>query len=810
MSIRLKFILAVFGCLTIVMAVGAFHLNNLQSKVLEQEARNRSEMVVNFSHASRQYVKKKLRPTVRKYTDDMIFEAMSSTFATRNIIELFNEQMPEYIYKQATTNPLNPINQANPFEQQLIEKFQSDSKTEELTGYTTVSNEERFYLARPIKVEESCLKCHGNPETAPKAIVERYGKTNGYWWRVGDIISALMIYVPTQDLRANFASMLQTLWGTFAALTVTVIALIYLLFGKLVGRRLQRVAKVMSRTSANPTSKAEIIDHSTDEIGIVARAFNRMSKSLHELLQKQAAETRWTELLAEIARARSSGELESALNNLLSEVLSTMSTSRVVIYRLYPDGRGYIAAEAVLTGWPSALGDKIEDPCIGSKLLSAYKKGRVVATRNVSEADFHPEHLQLMERLQIKSNLVAPIVQGEELYGLLIAHHCDQTHDWQKFEIDYLVQIANQLGLALSGFSLLEKKQAEAERQREQKEALQGELSQLLTDVEGVSSGNLTVRAEINAGEIGIVADFFNSIIESLREIVSQVKQAASQVNISVGENEGEIRLLADEAIKQATQISQTLNSVEEMTRSIQEVADNARAAAEVARTASSRAQTGGAAMERTVESILQLRETVAETAKKVKRLGESSQQISQVISLINQIALKTNLLAVNASIEAARAGKEGRGFAVVAEEVSELAEQSAAATKEIQQIVASIQLGTSEVVQAMEVGTAQVVEGTSLVEETKQSLEQIVEVSRQIDQLLQSISSATVSQVETSQMVRKLMEEIAQVSERTSDSSGKVSSSLKQTVAIAQQLQASVGMFKVDPKLEKLSESAN
>ena len=337
-----------------------------------------------------------------------------------------------------------------------------------------------------------------------------------------------------------------------------------------------------------------------------------------------------------------------------------------------------------------------------------------------------------------------------------------------------------------------------AQQQRQQKEALQSELVQLLNDVEGASSGDLTVRAEISAGEIGIVADFFNAIIESLRDIVTQVKQAASQVNSSVGENEGAISQLADEAIKQAIQITNTLNSVEQMTLSIQEVAENARAAAEVARTASTTAETGGAAMEQTVESISQLRSTVAETAKKVKRLGESSQQISKVISLINQIALQTNLLAINASIEAARAGEEGRGFAVVAEEVGELAAQSAAATKEIEQIVENIQLETSEVVEAMELGTAQVVEGTRLVEQTKQSLGQIVEVSRQIDQLVQSISGATVSQVQTSESVTKLMEEIAQISQRTSDSSRAVSGSLQGTVEIAQQLQSSVGAFKV------------
>jgi twitching motility protein PilJ len=337
-----------------------------------------------------------------------------------------------------------------------------------------------------------------------------------------------------------------------------------------------------------------------------------------------------------------------------------------------------------------------------------------------------------------------------------------------------------------------------AEEQKQRNEQLQQELFKLLTDVEGASQGNLTVRAEITAGEIGIVADFFNSIVENLRELVTQVQQTATQVNSSVGENESAIRELTDEALRQASQITQTVDSVEEMTHSIQQVAENAKTTAEVARTASQVAQSGGETMDRTVDSILQLRETVAETAKKVKRLGEASQQISKVISLINEIALKTNLLAVNASIEAARAGEEGRGFAVVAEEVGQLAAQSAAATKEIEQIVETIQLETGEVVEAMELGTTQVVAGTRLVEETKQSLTKIVKVSAQIDELVASISNATVSQAQTSKSVTQLMEEIAQISERTSGSSRQVSSALQKTVEITQKLQESVGNFKV------------
>ncbi|ACK71202.1 methyl-accepting chemotaxis sensory transducer [Gloeothece citriformis PCC 7424] len=343
-------------------------------------------------------------------------------------------------------------------------------------------------------------------------------------------------------------------------------------------------------------------------------------------------------------------------------------------------------------------------------------------------------------------------------------------------------------------------KQAEiAEQQRQQQETIQQELLQLLSDVESASQGDLTVRAEINAGQIGIVADFFNAIIENLRDLVSQVKQTTSQVNLALNQDETAIQHLSEQSRNQALKIQEMLKFIEEMAKSIHQVAQNAQSAAQFARQASSRAHSGEVAMDQTVDMILKLRSTVAETGKKVKRLGEASQQIVKVISLINEIALKTNLLAVNASIEAARAGEEGRGFAVVAEEVGQLAAQSAAATKEIEQIVSTIQKDTLEVVEAMELGTSQVVEGTTKVEQAKQSLETIVNESLRIDQLVQTISEATVSQAKTSEKVTKLMEEIAKVSETTSQSSEQVSNSLQGTVKMAHQLQASVETFKVN-----------
>ncbi len=549
-----------------------------------------------------------------------------------------------------------------------------------------------------------------------------------------------------------------------------------------------------------------------DELGLLSANINQMAEQLQVLVKEQELDVEGAKLLADITlRIRRILKTEEIYHAAVKEVQRSLKTDRVIIYSLNADtSDGVVVAESVTDNynWPKMLGVQIDDRYFRERYIETDHDGQVQAIANIYQDQSLKNagsYIQLLEKFAVKANLIVPIFAQEQLLGLLIADNCETPRVWQQPEIDLFQQIATQIGYALEQAKLLEEIEQSRNvavigsgEERQQKEALQHQLLELLSDVEGAARGDLTVRADVTSGEIGTVADFFNSIVESLRDIVTQVKQAATQVNTAIGSNEGAIRDLAEEALIQAAEINRTLDAVDKMTQSMQSVAESAEKAAFIANHATHTATKSGHAMDLTVQNILSLRETVGETAKKVKRLGESSQQISRVVSLINQIAIQTNLLAINAGIEAARAGEEGQGFAVVAEEVGELAVRSAAATQEIEQIVENIQRETSEVVQAMEVGTTQVVEGTRIVEEAKESLREILDVSHQIDSLVQSISSATASQVETSQSVSQLMKDIAAVSQRTSDSSRQVSESLQQTVEISQQLQETVETLKV------------
>ena len=355
----------------------------------------------------------------------------------------------------------------------------------------------------------------------------------------------------------------------------------------------------------------------------------------------------------------------------------------------------------------------------------------------------------------------------------------------------------NQMARAI--FTTTNEAQRRAEEMEQAKEDLQRQVIRLLDDVEGAARGDLTVTAEVTADVLGAVADSFNLTIQNLREIVQQVKQAARQVSKGATDSESFARSLASDALRQAEELAATLNSVQVMTTSILQVAKSAREAEDVARSASATALKGGEAVERTVASILEIRETVAETTRKVKRLAESSQEISKIVVAISAIASRTNLLALNASIEAARAGEAGRGFAIVADEVRQLADRSAKALKEIEQIVMQIQSETGGVMMAMEEGTQQVIEGTRLAEQAKRSLEDIIQVSNRIDVLVRSITADTVEQTETSRAVAQVMQAVELTAQETSQEAHRVSGALQNLVGVARDLLTSVERFRVE-----------
>ncbi|MEM9449452.1 MAG: methyl-accepting chemotaxis protein [Cyanobacteria bacterium P01_E01_bin.6] len=537
-----------------------------------------------------------------------------------------------------------------------------------------------------------------------------------------------------------------------------------------------------------------------DELASLGQNINSMASQLEGLVLEQALAAEQAGILAEVAGspATTPEGLLDGFSEAFDRTRDLLKLDRLTLYRFVTDEQGEMAAESVAQGWPSALDKRIKNFQLSEQILELFEDGRVLPVNDLFEAGFPSDYLKLTKYLQVQSTLIAPIMPGTKLLGLLIADYCGSQHRWQESEIDFFGQLSGQLGLVLDRVSLLKQSEEQAEEQRRLKEDLQRRALELLQEVDPISRGDLTISARVTPDEIGTIADSYNLIVSSLRQIVGQVKDAAEQVTNTTVTNEASVRELSSEASRQLSEITTALTQVEQMTTAIRDVASNAEQAEVAVQQAAQTVTEGDDAMNRTVDGIQSIRATVAETAKKVKHLGESSQKISTVVELISTFAAQTNMLALNASIEASRAGEEGRGFAVVAEEVRGLARQSAEATEEIRKLVANIQIETNEVVTAMEEGTEQVVVGTKLVDETRQSLDKINSASTQIRQLVASIAQATTLQTQTAETVTHTVQDVAKIATKTSEEANRVSSSFEKLRDVAESLQEGIGQFKV------------
>jgi methyl-accepting chemotaxis protein len=246
--------------------------------------------------------------------------------------------------------------------------------------------------------------------------------------------------------------------------------------------------------------------------------------------------------------------------------------------------------------------------------------------------------LALLLTLRLRRDLLAPIRHLTETV--------DRIHEG---ELDARAQIATgdeleRLGTSLN--TMLDRTVA-AHRSATDKRALADELVSLLEQVSAASSGDLTVRGEVRQDELGSVTDALNHMLESIGQLVLEVRRAGAEVSASG---------------------SHILGASEEMAA-------------------------GAAAQARALE----------EATRRIRQLGQRSLEINQIVELVEDIAAQTNLLALNAAIEASHAGERGKGFAVVADEVRKLAERSAAATKDIGAFIESIKDATGDTARAME-----------------------------------------------------------------------------------------------------------
>ncbi len=184
-----------------------------------------------------------------------------------------------------------------------------------------------------------------------------------------------------------------------------------------------------------------------------------------QLQQQLSQQQKQQQLIGEIAlRIRQSLNLEEILQTTVNEVRQLIKVDRVIIFEFNTDWGGKVTFESVLDEKFAILPFNIYDPCIGEHYVEPFKQGAVTAKADIYTADISPCHVEFLKKLQVRANLVIPILKNNELWGLLVAHHCTAPREWLTHEIHLLQQIAVQVGIAIQQANLLEQVQKSAIR----------------------------------------------------------------------------------------------------------------------------------------------------------------------------------------------------------------------------------------------------------------------------------------------------------------------------------------------------------
>lgn len=326
-------------------------------------------------------------------------------------------------------------------------------------------------------------------------------------------------------------------------------------------------------------------------------------------------------------------------------------------------------------------------------------------------------------------------------------------------------------------------------------------IKKTVEQLQGISEGqwNLTARLDDSQkDELGELALCVNLFVKKLQDVISQLSGNSRQLANAFSQlNSSRLQLVRD-SDEVASQVGTVATASEEMSATANEISRNCQQVAESTNLAINSATEGVAIVQNTVQGMGKIAFRVQESARTVESLGVRSDQIGQIIGTIEDIADQTNLLALNAAIEAARAGEQGRGFAVVADEVRALAERTTKATKEIGEMIKSIQHETKTAVQAMGEGVEEVKQGTIEAERSGEALAAIMNQINLVAMQITQIATAAEEQTATTDEITNNIQTVNDVVAKNSQNAQEAAEVTSQLDTIARNFQELVANFKV------------
>ena len=340
--------------------------------------------------------------------------------------------------------------------------------------------------------------------------------------------------------------------------------------------------------------------------------------------------------------------------------------------------------------------------------------------------------------------------------------------------------------------------EGERDAERAQREMLQENIRNFLQVSRQISMGDLRLRGVVTEDVLGSVVDSINLMIEEIGFTLAGVRE----VTESVHDGADDVLRSSDEVAQRVREQLQAARSVNEnvsnVTTTMRAVTQRAEASSGTARQTREAAQAGREVVGETLESMQRIRGEVQGISRRIKALGDRSLEISEIVDTITNISSQTNLLALNAAIEASGAGEYGARFTVVADEVRKLAEESAASSQRISELIGAVQSEILDAVGAMEAGTEEVETGFRLAQQAGERLTEIAGISEASAEVATEISERTSSQAENIERVAETVRVITELAQRSDQSVTEGRKTAEQMRRVADELAERLSRFQL------------
>lgn len=287
MKLLVKFNLILIVTFTIGLALSGFYSYKLTEDNALKQVTDQAELIMQQALAVRSYSVKEVRPLAKGSADNIFHPQTVPAYAATQVANIVREKRPNYLYKEAVFNPTNLRDKASPEEEVIINNFISDSKLKKQVG-TSINKdgEKSLYVAYPIKITNAaCLTCHSTPENAPKAMRAIYGSTNGYGWKMNEIVGTQLVSVPFK-LPAELAQ--KTFYNFLLSLLLIFIALfiaLNLMIHRMIIKPVSNITNLADDLSKGKMDSEALTIKGNDEIASLSASFNRMRRSVTKLLE---------------------------------------------------------------------------------------------------------------------------------------------------------------------------------------------------------------------------------------------------------------------------------------------------------------------------------------------------------------------------------------------------------------------------------------------------------------------------------------------------------------------------------------------